>query len=42
MIINYVFGILTSRTIDWYINESILRGSGGGVQGRSENFWVVL
>ena len=28
--INYIFGILTSRTIDWYINESILRGSGEG------------
>jgi len=28
--INYIFGILTSRAINWYINESILRGSGGG------------
>jgi hypothetical protein len=27
---NYIFGILTSRANDWYINESILRGSGGG------------
>jgi hypothetical protein len=24
--INYIFGILTSRAINWYINESILRG----------------
>jgi hypothetical protein len=28
--INYIFGILTLRAIDWYINELILRGSGGG------------
>jgi len=28
--INYIFGILTSRAIDWYINESILKGSRGG------------
>jgi len=26
----YIFGTLTLRAIDWYINESILRGSGGG------------
>ena len=37
--INYKFEILTSRAIDWYINESILRGSGGGGY---ENYWVVL
>ena len=24
--INYIFGILTSRAINWYINESIPRG----------------
>jgi hypothetical protein len=24
----YIFGILTSRAIDWYMNESILRGPG--------------
>jgi len=28
--IDYMFGILTSRAIDWYINELIMRGSGGG------------
>ena len=28
--INHIFGILTSRAIEWCINESILRGSGGG------------
>ena len=33
---------MTSRDIDWYINKSILRGSGGGVQGGSENFGGVL
>ena len=27
---NYIFGILTSRAIDWHIVESILRGLGGG------------
>ena len=26
----YIFGILTSRAVDWYINELILRGPGGG------------
>ena len=32
--INYISRILTSRAINWYINESILRGSkGGGVHG---------
>jgi len=36
---NYIFGILTSRAIDCYIIESILRGSGGGGAG---NFTVVL
>ena len=37
---NYIFGILMSRTIDWYINVSILRGSGGGgVQGGRGIFW---
>ena len=35
--INYIFGILTLKAIDWYINESILRGSGGG-PGGSGNF----
>ena len=33
---NYIFGTLTLRTIDWYINELILRGSGeegGGAGG---------
>jgi len=30
----YVFGTLAFRAIDWFINESILRGS--------EEFWVVL
>jgi len=30
---NYIFGILTSRAINWYINELILRGSGGGGAG---------
>jgi len=34
--INYIFGILTSRAINWCINESILRGSEGG--GGSGNF----
>ena len=34
--INYIFEILMSRAIDWYINESILRGSGG-----SENYGGV-
>jgi len=28
--INYIFGILMSNAIDWFINESILSGSGGG------------
>ena len=28
--IYYIFGVLTSRAINWYINESILRGSKGG------------
>ena len=28
--ITYIFGILTSRAIDWYIHESILRGSKEG------------
>ena len=28
--INYLFGALTSKAIDCYVNESILRGSGGG------------
>ena len=28
--INCIFGILTSRAIDWYLNESLLRGSKGG------------
>ena len=30
---NYIFGTLTLKAIDWYINESILRGSGGGGRG---------
>ena len=38
--INYTFGILTSRAIDRYINESILKGSGGG-QGGLGNFGGV-
>jgi len=25
---NYIFGVLTLKAINWYINESILRGSG--------------
>ena len=35
-----MFGILTSRSIDWYINESIMRGSvgGGGSRGSQGNF----
>ena len=28
------FGILTSKAIDWYFNELILRGSWGGGGGR--------
>ena len=28
---NFIFGILTLRAINWYINESILTGSGGGI-----------
>jgi len=36
---NYIFGILTSRAIDWHIVESILRGLGGGVL---RIFWGVL
>ena len=40
--INYIFGILTSRAIDWYINESILRGSGGGgVKGGAAIFVIA-
>jgi hypothetical protein len=32
-----------SIAINWYINESVLRGfGGGGVQGGSENFGGVL
>ena len=34
---NYIFGILTSRAIDWYIDETILRGLGGEVGGESGN-----
>ena len=37
-----MFGILTSGAIDWYINESILRGCGGGVPGGPGIFWGVL
>ena len=29
-----MFGILTSRAINWYISESILSGFGGGCPGR--------
>jgi hypothetical protein len=37
--INFIFGILTSIAIDWYMNESIMRGSkGGGIQEGSGNF----
>ena len=36
---NYIFGILTLRAIDWYVNESILRGSEGGVPGGVGEFW---
>ena len=32
--IDYTFDILTSRAIDWYINESIMRGPGGGREGQ--------
>ena len=39
---NDLFGILTSNAIDWYINESILRGSGGGGSGGFKKVWVVL
>ena len=35
---NFIFGILTLRAINWYINESILRGLGGEVGGESDNF----
>jgi hypothetical protein len=45
--VNYIFGILTSRAIDWYINESILRGSGGGGNlrisgGSPEFYWAIF
>ena len=37
--INYIFETLTSRAMDWYKNELILRGSGGGGgQGGLQNF----
>jgi len=37
---NYVSGIMTSRAIDGYINESILRGRlVGGHLGRARKFW---
>jgi len=32
--IDYLLGILTLRAIDWYINESIMRGPGGGREGQ--------
>ena len=39
---NYIFGILMSRAIDWYIIESILRGSkGGGGPGGVGELWGV-
>jgi len=38
LIIDYMFGILTSKAIDWYIYESILRGSGGGSFGGARKF----
>jgi len=28
--IHIIFGTLTLRAIDWYINDLVLRGSGGG------------
>ena len=34
---NYIFGTLTLKAIDWYINESILRGQKGG--GRGSGNW---
>ena len=38
--INFIFGILTSIAIDWYMNESIMRGSkGGGGPGGVGEFW---
>ena len=37
--INYIFGILTLRAIDWYINELILRWS---KEGRVEELWGVF
>ena len=43
--INYIFGILMSRAIDWYTNESILRGSGGGRGtwgGGSRIYWAIF
>ena len=37
---NYIFGILTSKAIDWYTYESNRKGSGGGVgRGGSRVFW---
>ena len=35
----YIFGILASRAIDWYINESILRGPGGGESRGGSDFF---